>query len=511
MGRSEGRFGARASASGWQFNIRRKLVGGVMIAAGGSAVSELPRSTSAGSSRAAWLRSGWSLALLAVGTVALAAPIVFRSAAVNAPALRAALETMMALFALAGAWLLRVQFMSSRRLRDLVLLQAALVLGLLNLWALAVPAALNLPAERYFAAAGLSGQLFAAAVLAAAAFVSSDRLVPGRPRPIAITAICSLASMVAAGLGGVLLRHAGVVASTDWSRRSLTATLEHPLVFVVVGITTGLLAYAAIGFERRRRAESDDVAGILALAVALMVGASFSHVMPGALLPGHIGLSEGLRALAFAVVLFAAVRQEHAVRARMARGAALAERQRVARDLHDGIAQDLAFIAAHGPRFADELGEDHPVVIAAKRALAISRSTISELSDPDGASAHESLDAVAQELRDRFDIAIAVDAQLDRDLVPAAREQVSRIAREAIANAARHGHARNVVVSIRRAQNGVTLRVVDDGCGIAGSGRQNAPEGFGIRSMRERAAALGGELSVRPARRGGTELEVVLP
>ena len=143
-----------------------------------------------------------------------------------------------------------------------------------------------------------------------------------------------------------------------------------------------------------------------------------------------------------------AVVRERQVHARFARATALAERRRVARDLHDGIAQDLAFIAAHGPRFAEELGDEHPVVIAAKRALALSRSAISDLSDPAGATAHESLDAIAQELQDRFGIAIAVDASLDQDLESGERENVTRIAREAIANAARHGKAQNVIVSL---------------------------------------------------------------
>jgi signal transduction histidine kinase len=202
---------------------------------------------------------------------------------------------------------------------------------------------------------------------------------------------------------------------------------------------------------------------------------------------------------------------ERQVQARSARATALAERRRVARDLHDGIAQDLAFIAAHGPRFVEELGDDHPVVIAARRALALSRSTISELSDPGGATAHESLEALAQELGDRFGISIAVSAQVTRDLAPHERENVTRIAREAIANAGRHGGARNVIVSLRQTETGIALRVVDDGCGIAGTQLDPPSEGFGIRSMRERAAALGGELNVRQPRMGGTELEVVLP
>jgi signal transduction histidine kinase len=157
------------------------------------------------------------------------------------------------------------------------------------------------------------------------------------------------------------------------------------------------------------------------------------------------------------------------------------------------------------------VGEEHPVVVAARRALAVSRSTISDLSDPAGATASEALDAVAQELRDRFDIAIAVHAQIDDHVPSGVREHLSRIAREAIANAARHGQARNVLVSLRRADGGLALRVVDDGCGIPISDRGATPDGFGLHSMRERAGAVGGHLTVRPAPQGGTELEVVLP
>ena len=68
-----------------------------------------------------------------------------------------------------------------------------------------------------------------------------------------------------------------------------------------------------------------------------------------------------------------------------------------------------------------------------------------------------------------------------------------------------------MLVSLRRVGGGVALRVIDDGCGIPVGDRGAIPEGFGLRSMRERAGALGGHLTVRQAPDGGTELEVVLP
>ncbi|MGN6870647.1 MAG: sensor histidine kinase [Solirubrobacteraceae bacterium] len=431
----------------------------------------------------------------------LVLPVLLRGAVADAPALRAATETMMSFFALAAAWLFRAEFVAARRLRDLLLVASTSVLASMTFFAAALPAALNLHAGHYFVGARLWGALLAGAMFATAALTPSTRLVPRRGHPLAIMALSNTVALLIAGVGGLLLRPHDVARTA----------LGYPITAIAVIAATGLLTYAAAGFARRQRLESDLVAGLLAGGLILVAGASFSYLLRGSLVPGRMDAGVGLRAIGFALILVAAVIRDRQVHARNARASALAERRRVARDLHDGIAQDLAFIAAHGPSFAEELGEDHPMVVAARRALAMSRSTISDLSDPQGATVHESLEAVAQELRARFSIAIAVDAQPGHDLDSGAREHVTRIAREAIANAARHGQAQNVIVSLRSTDGGFALRVRDDGCGLERGGRGPAPEGFGLNSMRERAAAIGGELIVRQPRAGGTELEVVLP
>jgi len=481
--------------------------GSESAASGDAGARDRPLNNRIGASAGAVFAGGGGLRglpVLSLASLALVTPVVFRRLTVSDPTLRAAIEMMMTLFALAGAWLLRAQFGSSRRLRDLMLVAGTLSLGLIELASAAVPAALDLHDGTYFAVAGLCGLLAVAAMFAVAAFGSSDSLVAGRRHPVALTAGLSAASLVIAALGGLLGR-------TNAAAQSLAATVGHPRLLVLVVAATGLLLYAGAGFARRQIAEADRVAGLIAMATMLLAGAGFSNVASGSVSPGQIGLTEGLRALACGLILAAAVVAERRVHARMSKATALAERRRVARDLHDGIAQDLAFIAAHGPRFAEDLGDEHPIVVAARRALAISRSTISELSNPDGATAREALDALARELGERFGITVAVNAQLDHDLEAPQREHVTRIAREAIANAARHGGAKNVVISLRPAETGIALRVVDDGCGIARADHAPAPEGFGLRSMRERAATLGGQLHVRQPRQGGTELEVVLP
>jgi signal transduction histidine kinase len=122
-------------------------------------------------------------------------------------------------------------------------------------------------------------------------------------------------------------------------------------------------------------------------------------------------------------------------------------------------------------------------------------------------SPREMLEAICYELGTRFQVDIAVDVDHGAVLTADVRDQVGRIAREAIANAARHGAAKHVLVSLKPRSGMLVLRVVDDGGGITAQS-DGGVEGFGIRSMRDRAAAMGGLLTIRSAGAGGTDLEV---
>ena len=447
------------------------------------------------------------LLLPAAGCATLLVGVVFRNVSYHAPAVRAALETMMTLFALAAAWLLGAQFTQSRRCRDLLMAIGVGALGLATLGANALPAALELHPRGQFAAAGLWSLLVVGGILATAAFVPSICVVPKR-RVLAVAAGLTVAAVLVTVLASLLLVRQVVGGTSPGLKITM---LAHPLGLFLAVVDSAFLICAAIGFQRTSVASADQIATLLSIAAVLLGASTIYHLAAGSVAPEQITPGEGLRTLAFAVLLIAAVRGEFQGRAQLARAAALAERQRVARDLHDGLAQDLALIAAHGRGFAAEMGDDHPIVIAATRALAVSRGAISELSNPEGATLDEALEAMAYELKERFDVAIVIDAQLDADVNPQAREDLTRIAREAVANAARHGGARNVIVSLKRADTGIALRVVDDGCGIRGKNGAAPREGFGLCSMRERAAALGGRLTVDHGACRGTELEVILP
>jgi len=100
-----------------------------------------------------------------------------------------------------------------------------------------------------------------------------------------------------------------------------------------------------------------------------------------------------------------------------------------------------------------------------------------------------------------------------RDLHPILRDEIYRIAAEALRNAFRHAHARQVEVEIRYDHRQFRLRVRDDGKGmdrvvLSGVG----PEGhFGLRGMRERAKVIGGRLVVWSELGAGSEVELIVP
>jgi signal transduction histidine kinase len=446
---------------------------------------------------------GFSAGVVLILVLGIIHPEAHRS-----PTLRAAVESVATVFVLVGAGLMAGQFVHTRRLRDLLLFCTLVVLGLVEFVADALPAVLHVQSVG-FASASPLGHLTVAAALVAAAVTPSDSLVVGGRRPIVFAVVVGAVCIGVAEVVGLLL--GGQLLAPPYSGTGIDNSLQQPLGLVVALGTAGLFSFAANELARRSRLEDNESLLLFAGAAVLLAAAVLCYLAVPWASSEAITLREGFLLVAVALILAAALRQELDMRARSTRAAAIAERRRVAEDLHDGLAQDLAFIAAYGGRMAEELGGEHPVTVAARRALAISRHTISDLSDLSTAPPSDALEAIAQELRARFEIAISVGVHPDAELAPAARDHVARIAREAIANAARHGGAKNVIVSLRRTCSGVALRVCDDGRGITGPRPAVRADGFGLRNMRERAAALGGSLTVTQRRAGGTELEVVIP
>ena len=189
------------------------------------------------------------------------------------------------------------------------------------------------------------------------------------------------------------------------------------------------------------------------------------------------------------------------------------ERRRLARDLHDGLAQDLLYIVVQ----ARGLVERHPnaesprgLLYASERALDESRGAIGTLTCPPDAPLARVLGSSVREIAHRAGAKASV--RVDGKLEPSARvrEAVLRIAREATCNAARHGRASHVLVTLH-AGDPVRLTVTDDGVGFDAEAALRDGRGFGLESMRERAHTVGGTLSIGSRPGQGTEINAILP
>lgn len=201
---------------------------------------------------------------------------------------------------------------------------------------------------------------------------------------------------------------------------------------------------------------------------------------------------------------------------------AAGERARLARELHDAVAQKLFSVRAQA-RAAAVVAERDPARAAAAmmvvselagEAQAELRAVIEGLAPP-------ALHGLVTSLRRYADLAgraHGITATVTEHAVPpldeATETTVYRVAQEALHNAVRHSGGRRVTISLTGTPQGVVLAVTDDGTGFdpAASGQPGTPgRGLGLASMRQRAAAAGGTVQFNAAPGLGTTVRLELP
>jgi signal transduction histidine kinase len=282
------------------------------------------------------------------------------------------------------------------------------------------------------------------------------------------------------------------------------------LELVLIGVEFALFVVASIGFVRRAEETGDELFGWFALAAPFGAAAMANYFLFPSLYPGWVYTADVFRFGFYLILAVGAARQIAAWQQQLAEAAALGERRRIARDLHDGLAQELAFIVGQTRALVERAGDAgtfDQIAAAAERALDESRTAIAALSR----NVDDPLDvALAQAAED---VAARTGAHIRFELVPGiqvapdVREDLARIVREAVSNAARHGEASNVTVALSNT-NGIRVSVSDDGKGFD----PDAPRkrGFGLTSMRERAEMRGASVVVTSQLGAGTCVEVVL-
>jgi ligand-binding sensor domain-containing protein/two-component sensor histidine kinase len=210
------------------------------------------------------------------------------------------------------------------------------------------------------------------------------------------------------------------------------------------------------------------------------------------------------------------------IRARFA--AILGERTRIARELHDTLAQGLAAVAFQIETAASSLEEstqaarNHMQLADAmvrsslaevRRSIWVLRAQTSRGTHGLGESLSSSLSQITAESDAKSRVEVtgrprALPIEVERNLL--------RIAHEAVTNAVRHAEARSIAVDVAFEDDGVRLRVTDDGRGFDAEERaRRRGDHFGLIGIEERARALGGDLRVTTAPGQGTEVVCRLP
>lgn len=188
----------------------------------------------------------------------------------------------------------------------------------------------------------------------------------------------------------------------------------------------------------------------------------------------------------------------------------LAERERLAGDIHDTLAQGFTGITLLVQAAEAELGECRHLTLAVRTAqenLAETRALIAALAPPSlaGASLEEALRRLAKSFETPANVLVEGTA---RPLAPATEVALLRVAQEGLANVRKHARASAAELALAYTPQSVRLTLTDDGCGFD---PEEARDGYGLRGMRARVTRAGGTLSVKSEPGAGTALTVELP
>ncbi len=419
----------------------------------------------------------------------------------DAPGLLLVLETTMALAGLLVAVLAANRFSVDGLRTDLLLGAGFLVLSL-STGAFAIIPVLGgrslHPSEDW---AATLGGILGTALVAAAPFVGGRSRSRERALWDALTA-----AMIVLLAAWILLRAHG---SQLPALTRVPGAAEPPGLASVLSIRALLDLLAVVGWGRRLARTGDDFAQWLALGFTLQLFAALHLVFAPPRGATYVAEGEFLRLLAFGLMLVGAWR---AMRAAELGRAVAEERARVAREIHDGLAQYLFAVSTHAQMLeagtpVEEVGPQ--LKQAAALAQQEARFAILALSSASGTAPFDSA------LR-RYVEFLTADGELEVDLeidpairlAPDEQIEIFRIVQEGLGNVRRHANATRAEVVIGQRPSGERfVAIEDDGEGFP---LEVATAGQGLRNMRDRASSIEGGLSVRSTPGLGTSLEVVL-
>jgi signal transduction histidine kinase len=340
---------------------------------------------------------------------------------------------------------------------------------------------------------GIAGKLLATGLIAAAPFTRGRIL--GRQRALRWW----IGALVCLEISMWLL-----VKSASSGTPALSSGDDQPLLLIFSLALQALLSLVAlIGFGLRFRSYGDDLYRWLALAATLALFAELHYVFTPVVSSSFVSQGDFLRLISYGVLMAGVWR---AIRFAEFGRAVAEERARVAREIHDGLAQYLFTVSTHASMLEGETADR--IKEAAAAAQQEARFAILALSSASGTAP---FDAALRRYVDFLtaDGELEVDLEVDPALSLAPDEQIEvfRIVQEGLANVRKHAEASRaeVLIGPRGADRVVVVR--DNGSGFDG---ETDPAGQGLKNLRQRAATIGGAFALRSTPGKGTALEVTL-
>lgn len=300
------------------------------------------------------------------------------------------------------------------------------------------------------------------------------------------------------------------------------------LVIYTNGLNSPFLLYsltpimtAALLFEERTS---------LSLAASAALILSITHIVLGKVIASLTWIMQGYNlTLLIVYTLFCFVvatvpyRINMNIRRRIEREAIIEERRRIARELHDGVAQSLGYLNLKTKQVSDSVSSQN--TMQALTELGDIRKVVQDTYE----DIRESIDQLGTEIRSlsiipalanysrEFGENNGIKVQFDvprafPHLSTVAELQLLRIAQEALTNIRRHAVASEVKVRLEKNSQTVEMIVKDNGLGFVLDDLEKSPPGYhGLNIVKERAEGLGGSVDISTAPGKGTEVRVILP
>ncbi len=416
------------------------------------------------------------------------------------PHLKLVLQTVGALAGGLVALLAGARFTTERRRFDLLLALGFFVASASTIAFAIAPSIAELELTRAEAWTGVVARLIAWTLIAAAPFargvVSSHRRTLGNWLVFLVVALAALWSLVHS-IDSTL--PALVPSGNDSPPALLTLAYSANAFFNLAAI---------VGFGLRFRERRDDLDRWLAFGASLMLFSSLHLVFTPLL--GNVEVSPGdfLRVLGYCVFGIGVWR---AIKAAEFARAVAEERSRLAREIHDGLAQYLFAVSTHTTTL-EQGGSAQELIPQIKQAATAAqqeaRFAILALSSAGGSAPFDTALQRYVELLTadgQLEVELEIDPRMRLD--PDEQIELFRIVQEGLANVRRHAHAQRAEVRIGEQAGRRLVKIVDDGEGFD---RDATDGGQGLRNIRARIGSIGAVLALRTSPGAGTALEVTL-